>query len=172
MNILCLTWADYECQENFYFEAPEGTTEGDFQGLCNSLLSEAAQEACRLGGNTWGYIPEDAETRDPTWVGWSTIVHVLAHKLLPARGYKQVQLPTVCYAGTTIIRDKEYDDAENLLKQEAFDIIAAHNQKVSDRLDTYHQQLRQERQTELECSSERVEKEMDFSEAGQEQEQE
>ncbi len=161
-NVFCLTWADYECKDDHYFLAPEGATQEDFQNLCNSLLKDAAVEACRVGGMTWGGIPDDAEERSPSWVGWANLVHVLAYKLLPQHGYQPVQLPTVCYAGTSIIRDREYDDEEKLLSEEAFNIIVQHNKKVEDNLNAHHEELRKQREAEkaLERTSEQVEAEL------------
>ena len=141
MNIVCLTWADYECQENYYFDAPEGTTEQDFRKLCDSLLKEAAEEAIRLKGYTLpGIVP--LEDDKPTWVGWMNLVQVLADKILPKHGYQPVKFPAAIYSGSTIIRDKSFDDPDGILK-DAFDIINQHNESVHEWLNTRLQEQRE-----------------------------
>ncbi len=129
-QIFCLEWGTYDCSVEFYLLAPEGTTQEDFKKLCDSLLDVAAYEACLVKGLTWGGIPDDFEDREPAQVGWNSIVHVLAVNILPKYGYEVVSLPTVSYNGSTIISDKEYDNEESLLSEEAFNFIKGYNDKI------------------------------------------
>lgn len=129
-QIMSLRWSDYECDNIFNFLTPEGTTKEEFEKLCNNSLKKAAEIAIAHNGWTSCDDLRETETR-MTWVGWNNIVDALAYCILPTHGYEMVELPQVCYTGTSMIRDRDHDDDDNLL-DEAFDIISDYNNKVAE----------------------------------------
>jgi hypothetical protein len=127
MNIVQLTRSDYDCQENFYFKAPEGVTGNDFKVLCNKLLKDAIQEILSNNGHSYEWT---VDKEMPFYIGWDGIIRTLAHKILPKHGYELIKFPTAAYCGTGIIRNKEYDDEYNLLSDDDLQTIIQHNKKV------------------------------------------
>lgn len=102
-NIFDLVYSDYDWQEHYFFEAPEGTTSEDFENLCNQLLPKA------------GYRAALKKSSPPKkgWICWSDVVESLV-SLLEEQGYQRVYLDTYEMDGGSIIGFNDDDVEERL----------------------------------------------------------
>lgn len=130
--MFALRWCNYDSEENYFFEGPDNFSKKEFNDLCNKLLTEAAQIACQVNGNTYQEdFSQDCDQDYKCLIGWNNFVHVLAYRLLPSHGFKLVKIPTVSYFGPTIINYKE-DDANDLLG-EMLEQVIQYNKEVRNK---------------------------------------
>jgi hypothetical protein len=112
--IFQITWLDYDCSQDYYFEG-EGTVE-EFDALVRRLMSEVAAD---LSGWEHGYI------------GYSDLLEDVALRL-PDHGFARRSFPTVKFRHGFILGRKE-DDEEGVLTEEALQAVITHNNNVTMR---------------------------------------
>ncbi len=102
-NIFDLVYSDYDWQEHYFFEAPEGSTLEDFEKLCNQLMPKAGYRAAL----------KKSSPKKGGWICWSDVVESLI-SLLEEQGYQRIFIDSYYMDGGSIIGIND-DDAEERL---------------------------------------------------------
>lgn len=117
MNVYTLVHKHYEGYKPFYFVAPEGATEQDFNSLCNMLIEVASDSLIEKGRPL---------------IGWSDIVTEIAY-ILPSHGYTPIKFHEVVMWGDAIggsYNSIPYEEAdEKRLSESVYSRIQEHNLK-------------------------------------------
>jgi hypothetical protein len=120
-NIFDLVYSDYDWQEHYFFDAPEGATLEDFQKLCDSLMPQAGYKA----------TIKRSDIKKGGWICWSDVVESLI-SLLEGQGYQRVDIDSYEIDGGSIIGLNE-DELDPRL---GFSVqgIVVHNRKLEKKL--------------------------------------
>lgn len=117
-NVFDLVYSDYDWQEHYFINAPEGVTAEQFQKLCAQLLPMAGFRAAvkratpGIGG----------------WISWRDVVEALL-TLLEEIGYQRIDLGSYSISGGTIINPND-----NTKLGFSGRIITEHNLKIEKKL--------------------------------------
>jgi hypothetical protein len=121
-NIFDLVYSDYDWQEHYFFDGPDGATLEDFEKLCNQLMPKAGYRAAL----------KKSAPKEGGWICWSDVVEALI-SLLERQGYQRVYIDSHHIDGGTIIGFNEDDDIEESLGFSA-KIILNYNRKLEKKL--------------------------------------
>lgn len=91
-NIFDLVYSDYDWQEHYFFEAPDGSTLEDFEKVCNQLMPKAGYRAAL----------KKSTPKEGGWICWSDVVESLI-SLLEEQGYQRVYLESYRMDGGSIV---------------------------------------------------------------------
>ena len=120
-NIFDLVYSDYDWEEHYFFEGPDGVTLEDFENLCNDLIPKAGYQV----------VFKKAAPKNSGWICWSDVVESLI-SLLQEQGYQRVFLDSYHMAGGTIIGIND-DPNENRLGF-AGPLIKIYNRKLEKKM--------------------------------------
>jgi hypothetical protein len=117
-NIFDLVYSDYDWEEHYFFEGPEGSVLEDFEKLCDELMPKAGYRA----------LLKRTDPKESGWVCWSDVVESLV-SLLEDQGYQRIFIDSYQLQGGTIIgihADKPADARLGFAGQ----VITIYNRKL------------------------------------------
>lgn len=114
-NLYVLCWRN-DGDTLTYFEGPSGLTQDQFKKICDDLLPLATDLALKKADEAQDYL------------GWHKIVEALSD-LLPAKGFKRVELTAAVYQGGPFIDKDTINDIAGISKEQQAKILA-HNHRM------------------------------------------
>ena len=122
-DLFIVSYSWYEDYDPTVVKSPKPITEAEFQKICRSLLTEAAEVA----------IQKENSKDFVSWVGVHEVENELIGLLVKKKGWEIMSLPSFCLWGSNII-EREGDLGEtNLFSEKAKQALFAHNKKVEER---------------------------------------
>lgn len=121
-NIFALVYSDYDTQDYYFFNGPEGISQEDFEKLCGELIPKAGYRAAL----------QKLYPKEGGWICWRDVVESLI-SLLEQQGYQRISLDSYRMAGGNIIGISNYEHLDGRLGF-AEPIIVEYNRKLEKKM--------------------------------------